>query len=177
MNLDLLYLIPLYFGNDIVPKYVHFIFALLTAWLIYGYLRQRLEKPFWGLLGAFMFLSLPVIVKLSVTVYVDLGLIFFSTASLLYLLKWVADGYPARHLILAGVFCGLALGTKYNALIGLLLLASLVPILYVRGDDGRSSNRRPPGQLCPAALRPWRSGQLHTASFSPRSPYWCIRPG
>ena len=86
MNLDLLYLIPLYFGNDIVPKYVHFAFALLTAWLIYGHLRRRLEKPLWGLLGALMFLSLPVIVKLSVTVYVDLGLIFFSTASLLYLL-------------------------------------------------------------------------------------------
>ncbi|MBU2623293.1 MAG: hypothetical protein KKD92_13335, partial [Proteobacteria bacterium] len=26
MNLDLLYLIPLYFGNDIVPKYIHFLF-------------------------------------------------------------------------------------------------------------------------------------------------------
>lgn len=31
MNLDLLYLITLYFGNDIVPKFFHFCFALLTA--------------------------------------------------------------------------------------------------------------------------------------------------
>ena len=38
MNLDLLYLIPLYFGYDIVPKYIHFAFALLTAWMIYGYI-------------------------------------------------------------------------------------------------------------------------------------------
>jgi 4-amino-4-deoxy-L-arabinose transferase-like glycosyltransferase len=140
MNLDLLYLIPLYFGNDIVPKYIHFVFALLTAWLIYSYLRERLEKPSWGLLGAFMFLSLPVIVKLSVTVYVDLGLIFFSTASLLQLLKWAADGYASRNLILSGVFCGLALGTKYNALISLLLLTSLVPILHVRGGNGLLAN-------------------------------------
>ena len=29
-NLDLLYLIPLYFGNDILPKFIHFSFALLT---------------------------------------------------------------------------------------------------------------------------------------------------
>jgi 4-amino-4-deoxy-L-arabinose transferase-like glycosyltransferase len=149
MNLDLLYLIPLYFGNDIVPKFIHFAFALLTAWLIYGYLRQRLGKPFWGLLGAFMFLSLPVIVKLSVTVYVDLGLIFFSTGSLLYVLKWAENGYPARHLILSGVFCGLALGTKYNALISLLLLASLVPILYVRGEKALSHNRSLHGQVQP----------------------------
>ena len=34
MNLDLLYLIPLYFGNDIAPKFIHFSFALLTAWLM-----------------------------------------------------------------------------------------------------------------------------------------------
>jgi len=141
MNLDLLYLIPLYFGNDIVPKYIHFAFALLTAWLIYGYLRRRLKKPFWGLLGAFMFLSLPVIVKLSVTVYVDLGLIFFSTASLLYLLKWAENGYPARYLMLSGVCCGLALGTKYNALISLLLLAGLVPILYLRCEKKLSQAR------------------------------------
>lgn len=157
MNLDLLYLIPLYFGNDIVPKYIHFAFALLTAWLIYGYLRRRLEKPFWGLLGAFMFLSLPVIVKLSVTVYVDLGLIFFSTASLLYLLKWAANGYPARHLMLSGLFCGLALGTKYNGLISLLLLASLVPILYVRGEKQLSHDRRLHG-----CVQPCRDGSALT---------------
>jgi hypothetical protein len=75
-----------------------------------------------------------------------LGLIFFSTGALLYLLKWAASGYPARHLILSGVFCGLALGTKYNALISLLLLASLVPILYVRGEKALSHNHSLNGQ-------------------------------
>lgn len=181
MNLDLLYLIPLYFGNDIVPKYIHFTFALLTAWLIYGYLRRRLEKPLWGLLGALLFLSLPVIVKLSVTVYVDLGLIFFSTASLLYLLKWADNGYPARHLILSGVFCGLALGTKYNALISLLLLAGLVPILYVRGQNERSCDRRPQGRVEPSrggsvgALRAVLPAFIFVAiAFSVYSP-WMIR--
>jgi hypothetical protein len=85
MNLDLIYLIPLYFGNDIIPKYIHFAFALLTGCLIFGYLKQRTEKSLYGLFGALLFLSLPVVVKLSITVYVDLGLIFFSTASLLYI--------------------------------------------------------------------------------------------
>ncbi|MEJ2166643.1 MAG: hypothetical protein P8X90_14030, partial [Desulfobacterales bacterium] len=71
MNLDLLYMIPLYFGNDIAPKFIHFMFALLTAGLIYGYLRNRVGTG-WGLFGALSFLSLPIIVKLSITVYVDL---------------------------------------------------------------------------------------------------------
>ena len=30
MNLELLYMIPLYFDNDIVPKFIHFSFALLS---------------------------------------------------------------------------------------------------------------------------------------------------
>ena len=37
MNLDLLYTAALYFGSDILPKYLHFAFALLTAWLIFRY--------------------------------------------------------------------------------------------------------------------------------------------
>ncbi len=135
MNLDLLYLAALYFGNDILPKNIHFAFALLTAWLIYGYLRARLQSPLWGLLGALLFLSLPVIVKLSVTVYVDLGLIFFSTAALLMLLKWAGSGFPMRLLMMAAGCLGLAVGTKLNGLISLLLLTCMLPILYVRAGE------------------------------------------
>jgi len=87
MNLQLLYMIPLYFGNDIVPKLIHFSFAVLTAWLIFAYLRSR-TTTLYGLFGALLFLSIPVIVKLSTTAYVDLGVIFFTTASLLLLFKW-----------------------------------------------------------------------------------------
>ena len=144
-NLDLLYVIPLYFGNDIVPKYIHFAFALLTAWLIFGYLKKRLDSIH-ALFGVLLFLTLPVIVKLSFTVYVDLGLIFFSTASLLLLFKWVEDEFRYRYLILSAVCCGLALGTKYNGLIGFLILTLFVPFLYNRqSPPGRSRQFRAVG--------------------------------
>lgn len=131
MNLDLLYMIPLYFGNDIIPKFIHFSFALMTAWLIYGYLKKRTDVTF-ALMGALFFLSIPIIVKLSITVYVDLGLVFFSTASLLLLLKWAENQYKLRYLIASAVMCGLALGTKYNGIISILLLTSLAPLIYIR---------------------------------------------
>ena len=70
----------------------------------------------WALVGGLFFLSLPIIVKLSITVYVDLGLIFFSTASILSLLKWIESRYQSKFLILSATCCGLALGTKYNGL-------------------------------------------------------------
>ena len=128
MNLDLLYLIALYCDNDIAPKFIHFAFALLTAWWIFDYLKRRLDV-FSGLLGVVLFLSLPIIVRLSTTVYVDLGLICFGFASLLFLLRYAERGFQPRYLVFAGLCCGLALGTKYNGLLVFFILTGLVPFL------------------------------------------------
>ncbi len=124
-------MIPLYFGNDIAPKFIHFAFALLTAFLMHRYIKRRTNGSY-ALFGALLFLSIPLIVKLSITAYIDLGIIFFSTASLLFLLEWSERGFKSRFIIAAAVFCGLGLGTKYNGLITLFLLTLLVPFLYVR---------------------------------------------
>ena len=129
--LDLLYCIPLLWGNDIIPKYIHFSFALLTAWLIYTFVRKRLDHVY-ALWASLFFISLPVIVKLSVTVYVDLGLIFFSFSSLLALLKWKNKAFSLKWLIVSGVFCGLAMGTKYNGIITCFILSAFTPLIFLR---------------------------------------------
>jgi len=144
MNLDLLYLIPLYFGNDIIPKFIHFSFALLTAWLVFYYLRRRINSIY-AVLGAVFFLSIPIIVKLSITVYVDLGLIFFSTASLLLMFKWIESRFSLKYLIFSAVFCGLALGTKYNGLIVLFLLSLFV--VFIKSRDCTNERNRFPKAL------------------------------
>ncbi len=136
MNLQMLYMAALYLGSDIAPKFIHFLFALLTAWLIFGYLKQRLSA-FYGLLGAVFFLSIPIVIKLSITVYVELGLIFFSTASILLIFKWVESGFRQKHLILSAVFCGLAMGTKYNGMVACCILTLFVPFLYSRFSADR----------------------------------------
>jgi len=140
INLDLLYLIPLYFGNDIIPKFIHFSFALMTAWLIFSYLKKRIDTLY-ALLGVLLFLSLPVIIKLSITVYVDLGLIFFSMASLIYLIKWIETDFKIKYLVISAIWCGLALGTKYNGLIVLFLLTLFVPFIYLRSVRGETSRQ------------------------------------
>ena len=133
MNLDFLYLAALYFGNDIVPKFIHFIFALLCAWLVFSHLKRRLNS-FWALLGMLFYLSLPIIVKLSITVYVDLGLVFFSTATIIGLFRWIENRFKIQYLLLAAFCCGLALGTKYNGLIVLFLLSAVVPIVFLKSS-------------------------------------------
>ena len=131
MNVELLYLIPMYFGNDIIPKFIHFSFALLTGGLLYRYLKRRTSVGY-AVFGAVFFLSIPIIVKLSFSAYVDLGVLFFSFASLLFLLKWAESGFKRKFLILSGVMAGLAMGTKYNALVTTALLTLFVPILSAR---------------------------------------------
>jgi len=145
MNLDLLYLVPLYFGSDIIPKLIHFSFALLMAWLIFNYLKRRINVIY-AMLGAIFFLSIPIIVKLSITVYVDLALIFFSTGSLLLLFRWIESHFRLRFLIISAILCGLAMGTKYNGLITLFLLTLFVPFLYSRyTKSGKPGFLRPVG--------------------------------
>jgi hypothetical protein len=135
-NLNFLYLIPLYLGNDIIPKFIHFAFALATGAMIYRYLALRINTAY-GLLGALFFLSIPVIVRLSSTVYVDLGLIFFLFVSLIYMFKWVEYGFKPKYLIISAVFTGLALGTKYNGLVGLFLLGMFSVFVYARYHAGQ----------------------------------------
>lgn len=129
MTLDYLYMAAMYVTNDIVPTYVHMAFGLLTSLLIFTYLRRRYAAS-WGLIGALFFLTLPVIVRLCTTAYVDLGVIFFAFASLLALLKWRDSGARLRWLIIAAVSCGLAMGTKYNGVVDFCILTAFVPVLY-----------------------------------------------
>jgi hypothetical protein len=138
--LDLIYCIPMIFNNDIIPKYIHFLFALLTALLIYKYIQKRINK-FYALLSVLFFLSLPVIIKLSITVYVDLGLIFFSFAALLCLLKWQKNNLHLKWLILSAICCGLALSTKYNGMITLFLLTTFIPFMYLEKATKNTLNQ------------------------------------
>ena len=164
MNLELLYAIPLYFGNDIVPKFIHFTFALLTAWLIFYYLRSR-TNAIYAFFGAVFFLSIPIIIKLSITAYIDLGEIFFSFAALILILKWMKSGFSLRFLIFSGIMCGLALGTKYSGLVTLSLLTLFVPFIYSRYHDKHA----------PGFIRPIAAGVIFLMiSLTIYSP-WMIR--
>lgn len=128
--LDIFYMLPVALGHDVAAKYLHFVFALLTALLIFLFIRRRIG-PSWAALGGLLFLTLPLIVKLSVTVYVDLGLVFFTTATLFSVVIWLEDTGRTRWLVLAAVCSGLALGTKYNALVSFLVLSLLLPFFYL----------------------------------------------
>ena len=143
MNLDLLYMGALRLGSDILPKYLHMFFGLSTAVLLYHYLKKNISVNY-ARLGTIFFLSTPIIIKLSITIYVDLGLVFFSTAGLLLIFKWAENNFNTKYILTAGVCCGLAMGTKYNGLIVFFLLTCLIPVIYINNSKTkRNSLSRP----------------------------------
>ena len=50
MYINLLYLVCLYFKNDIAPKFIHLAFGFGTGWLIFIYLKKKFDRN-WGLPG------------------------------------------------------------------------------------------------------------------------------
>ena len=136
MNFDLLYIIPLYFNKDFIANFIHMSFGIGTALLIYNYLNNKISRIA-GLLGIIIFLSIPIVVRLSTQSYVDLGLAFFTTAGILAFIRYREGEFKEfKWLFLSAVAMGLALGTKYNALIAWFFLSLAVVFVYSK-DTGR----------------------------------------
>ena len=132
MNINLLYVVCLYFKNDIAPKFIHLAFGIGTCLLIYLYLKVRFDRN-WGLLGVVIFITTPIVIWLSTTAYVDLGMTFFTTGSVMAFIKWRDSEYSQFKWLLISSFCmGIALGSKYNALIAWFIMTMMIMLSVVR---------------------------------------------
>ncbi len=119
MNVHLHYTFSLLVGNDTTCKVfilLHFIPMLILLWSVV----KRYANASWGLFAIAIYLCclhfrLPVMVNVQRAVYFY---VFLSTV-----LLWLAlEKKNHRLFILAAVFCGMAMGTKFNG-----LLFGLVP--------------------------------------------------
>jgi len=134
MNIQLLYAICLWLNIDILSKFIHMFFGLGTGFLIYIFIKDQLNK-IWAILGALMFISLPIVLWLSTSAYIDLGMTFFTTSSILFFIKFQWNNTKQiKYLIYSAIFMGLALGSKYNALIVFFYLN--VAVIYLSEKNG-----------------------------------------
>lgn len=139
MYINLLYLVCLYFKNDIAPKFIHFAFGLGTGWLIFLYLKQKIDRN-WGLLGMVIFVTTPIVIWLSTSAYIDLGMTFFTTASVMAFIKWRDSEYKYFiWFLISSISMGIAVGSKYNALIAWLIMNMMLMFGFAR--DTRQQTR------------------------------------
>ena len=144
--IDLFYLVCLYLKNDIAPKFIHLGFGIATSWLIYLYLKQKFNRN-WALLGMVIFITTPIVVWLSTSAYIDLGMTFFTTGSALSFIKWRDSEYSQFKWFLISSFCmGIAIGSKYNALIAWFIVNLMLMLSYVR-DTNRQTGALQYGML------------------------------
>jgi hypothetical protein len=135
MYINLFYFVCLYFKNDIVPKFIHLAFGMGTGLLIYIYLKHRFERN-WALLGVVIFLTTPIVIWLSTSAYIDLGMTFFTTASILAFVTWRDSVYgQLKWLLIASCCMGMAIGSKYNALIAWFIMTLMLMLSYVRDTN------------------------------------------
>ena len=137
MLVDMLYTPWVYWGYDFVPKLIHGLFAFLTGLLLFAYLSRRLNAVY-GLLGFFLYVSMPVIARLSHWAYIDLGITFYTTASLLCLLRWREQREKLVWLSLAGLSLGFGLATKPNGLVAALVTIMLFLLVVARPPRRRA---------------------------------------
>jgi dolichyl-phosphate-mannose-protein mannosyltransferase len=145
MLLEMFYTPWVYWGYDSVPKLIHALFGFLTGLCLYAYLSRRMNAVY-GMLGFFLFISIPSILRLSHWAYVDLGTTFYATASLLCLLRWREDREASRWLLLSALSAGFSVATKPNGLVAWLVLGLL--FMFTEVSEPKRGFAKIAGELC-----------------------------
>ncbi len=131
MNTEMLFSLGLLLGSDVAAHFITWFMSLGTATGLY-LLGKRFFDRRVGLLAAVLYLTVPLIKRLSGTGLIDVSLAFYGTAALFAYahyrrersLPWVG---------LAGLFAGLAAGSKLMGGAYPLLLGVLIALDALRG--------------------------------------------
>ena len=128
MNLGMLFIVGMSFSGGMLAQLLSWSFAPMSALAVYGFAKSR-----WGrqtaLTASTILVFVPGVLVVSTLTSVDLGTMFYSCLGFFALLSWGQHRQKFR-LVFAAVFCGLAIGTKYTALVTTFAPMFLVLLLY-----------------------------------------------
>lgn len=130
---EMLYIGGLAFGNEILPKMIHFSFGLLSCLALYK-IQRKFFGPLISMIGVVIFYSNLVVAWESITAYVDLIRTFFDVMALWAFINWL-DEKNRKWLIRSAIMVGLAITTKLLA-VGSLLIFTII-ILSSRPSSGK----------------------------------------
>lgn len=120
---EMLFTLALLVYDDILAQLTQFLMMILTAAATIAF-GQRYFTPRVGWWAAAMWLASPLVLWLGASAYVDIGVGFYATMTIYGFWNWV-ETQRTRWLILSGIFCGLAIGTKLLALFFLAVLGAV----------------------------------------------------
>ncbi len=128
--IDVLYIMPLLFFNEIGAKLIHFLFGIGTCISLYALSRQFVSQKI-SLLVVLVFLSNLVVSWEMTVAYIDLGRGFFETLSVLGIVVWIKKK-QSKYLYISGLMLGAAVASKYLALVSVLISTSLIIFILLK---------------------------------------------
>jgi Dolichyl-phosphate-mannose-protein mannosyltransferase len=150
-NNQMLFTLALLLYDDILAQLIEFLMmaVVVTAIIAFG---QRFFSRRAGPWAAAVLLQSPVVIWLGSVAYIDMGLMLFVTMTVYSLWNYL-ESRQQQWMILAGIFCGLAVGTKYPALFFLLVLTVIA--LYTGVKERRLLQSLLPPALAIVIFAPW----------------------
>lgn len=129
-NMNMLYLLSLMVGNDIVAKLLHLFLGLGSILITYIFTRKHFSRRV-AIAAAAGFYLVPQVAMQSWSALNDLGLTFYVLLNLLCLDNWLEDkDNSGKYLYLSAIFSGFALGIKYMSAATVAISLSLVLYQY-----------------------------------------------
>ena len=125
--IDEFFALALMCGDALFANLISYAMAMVLVLLIYSFARRYFTKEI-GLFSAFVFLSSPVVLKLSVVPYVEIGATLFCFSAFYAMLLWFTEK-KLNCGILSVIFWGLALGSKYYAI--LFFIATFLAVIFL----------------------------------------------
>ena len=129
---EMLYTIGLSLGSTALAKLFHFTMYIATATALYS-LCRRYISPLAGGVSAILFMSIPVVLYEAGIAYADLTMGLYVTLAVYAILNWERTE-QTPWIVVCGLMCGFALGTKVLAAVPIAVLCVWVLIAC-----GRSS--------------------------------------
>ncbi len=120
LGMEMLFTLGMLLRDSILAKLIHFSLGVLTLLATYCFGRKHFSSRV-GLLAAAIFYTVSMVAWSSTTAYIDLGTTFFTTLEIFALVNWWHSRRD-RWLAVAAILCGLAMGTKYLGVFGLVIL-------------------------------------------------------
>jgi hypothetical protein len=127
----MLFTLSLLFFDDVLAQLVQFLILLTLAGSMIAF-GQRFFSDRAGVWSAAILLSNPLVLWLGSVCYIDIAVMLFLWLSIFAFYVWTRST-ERKWLLLSAAFCGFAIGTKYNAMIFLLILGILA--LYKGGRE------------------------------------------
>ncbi len=150
-NNQMLFTLALLLYDDILAQLIEFLMmaVLVVAIISFG---QRFFSRRAGLWAGAILLQSPLVIGVGSVALIDMGLMFF-VMMMVYALWNYLESRQQQWLVLAGVFCGLAVGTKYPALFFLVVLTAIA--LYTGWKTRKLPRSFWPVLLAIVIFAPW----------------------